>query len=458
MTSISTWALSNWPFDMVKFLNYYTTILHNDGINIDMYEAYCGTDDVWVATECISNLIQYQPGTVYPLNWDFADFDWFYGMSFAYMNSGSVATKCYQRSPGVASGIAALTALPSDACPTFITCCNFKGQAILGGIISTDPTWTHLGKSSVAWGAIGQWEFRPSINRTAGFMRMPWADWDQGLVLKVARLGERVIVYGNGGSCALSPYTKDNAVGFGLDDKVMGPGIESGFHWAGDHDRHLFIGNDHNLYLSNETGDWGKALGFKKLGYKEYIDDLMVEATDHGLGTPLCMSYDSLKKCFLISSPFSCYGLTEYGLYKCHQVTSGVGRYRGSKLTGFTLDTGDYEGRMTGDTIDMRLRGMKTVETIEYGMDCGSDAYGTIDFKYDYVHNPIYRNGSWKPISQNGVVYPGITASDFRVRFKTSDYRDGVKLDYTNVKWKLSDKRSVRGMYNANKAQSGQAE
>jgi hypothetical protein len=452
--------------------------MHNRGSSLDMYETYCGTDDVWVANKCISDIITYQPGTVYPLNWDFADFDWFYAMSFAYMNSGTVATKCYTRSPGTITsgtlmilgepvlidgqeveiageGATLITALPSDACPTFISCCNYKGQAILGGIISTNATWTQLGMASVAWGAIGSWEFRPSSNRTAGFIRMPWADWDQGMVLKVARLGDRVIVYGNGGSCCLVPYTKENAIGFGLDNKVMGPGIESGFHWAGDYDKHLFIGNDHNLYLTNETGDYGKALGFKKLGYKEYIDELYMETQDYGIGTPICLSYDSLKRRFFISGPHSCYVLTEYGLYKCHQSTSGVGRYRGNKLTGFTSDLGDYEGRMTGDTIDMRLRGMKTVETIEFGVDGGSDLYGAVDFKYEYTKNSIYRSSSWKPLGHNGVVYPGITASDIRVKFKATDYRDGIKLDYANVKWKLTDKRSVRGLYNANKAQSG---
>ena len=425
--------------------------MHDDGTNLDMHEVYCGTDDIWVATECISNLVA---NSVVPLNWDFADFDWFYGMSFAYTINGTLATKCYQRAPGVASGVGAITALPSDACPTFITCCSYKGQPILGGIISTDSTWTQLGHASVCWGAIGQWEFRPQNNRTAGFIRMPWADWDNGRVLKVAQLKDRIIVYGNAASCALVPYAKEHITGFGLEDNVMGPGIASGFHFAGDSDKHLIIGNDNNLYTVNETGDYGKALGFKKLGYKEYIEEMILENNDYKQGTPLCMSYDSLHKRFYISGVESSYCLTEFGLYQCHQSTTGVGRYRGVTLTGFTKDLGDYEARMTGDTVDMRLRGMKTLETIEYGLDSGSDAYGALDFSYNYDYNSLYRSSSWKPISKNGTVYPGITAPDFRVKFKSNDYRDGIKLDYTNCKWKMSDKRSVRGMTNANKAQS----
>jgi hypothetical protein len=455
MTAINSWVVNKWPFDMMKFLKYYTVIMHDDGSNLDMYEAYCGTDNAWVATECISNIVA---NSVIPLNWDFADFEWFYGMAFAYTLNGVVSTKCYQRDPGIASGVGAITALPSDACPTFITCCNFKGQPILGGIISTNATWTQLGLASVCWGAIGQWEFRPQNNRTAGFIRMPWSDWDKGLVLKVAELGNRVVVYGNAASCSLVPYAKEHAIGFGLDDTVMGPGIQSGFHFTGDKDKHLIIGNDNNLYLTNETGDFGKALGFKKLGYKEYITELISQNDDIAKGTPLCLSYDSLHRRFYICGLHGAYCLTEFGLYKHHQSTTGVGRYRGVKLAGFVKDNEDYEARFTGDTIDNRLRGMKTLETLEFGLDCGSDAYGGIDFKYKYDYNKLFRSGVLKPLSPNGVVYPGITASDFRVKFKADDYRDGIKIDYVNCKWKLSDKRSVRGLYNANKAQSREAQ
>jgi hypothetical protein len=457
MTAITSWIVSKWPFDMIKFLKYYTIIMHDDGTNLDMYEAYCGTDNIWAATECISNIVP-SNSTVVPLNWDFADFDWFYGMAFAYTINGVVATKCYQRSPGVASGVAALTTLPSDACPTFITCCNFRGQPILGGIISSNATWTQLGLASVCWGAIGQWEFRPQNNRTAGFIRMPWSDWDQGMVLKVAELGGRVVVYGNGGSCSLVPYAKEHAVGFGLDDKVMGPGIQSGFHFAGDKDKHLIVGNDNNLYITNETGDFGKALGFKKVGYKEYITEMLEENNDYAEGTPLCLSYDPLRRRFYISGIHSSYCLTELGLYKCHQSTTGIGRYRGVKLAGFVVDNQDYEARLMSDCLDMRLRGKKTIETIEFGLDSGSNAYGGIDSKDSYDYNKMFRSGTFKPIGPNGVVYPGVTTSDFKIKFKALDYRDGIKLDYINCKWKLSDKRSVRGLYNANKAQSGAAE
>jgi hypothetical protein len=487
MTAITGWEIKRWPFDMVKFLNYYTMIMHDSGSNLDMYEAYCGTDNAWVATKVIENIItgnlaieqvtfggdtvtltggpttfgstvRFSRDNSVPLNWDFADFDWFYGMSFAYLNENTITSKCYQRSPGVASSTAAVTAIPTAACPAFIACCNYNGQPILGGIISTDPTWTQLGLASVCWGAIGQWEFRPSVNRTAGFIRMPWSDWDKGLVLKIIPLAKRLIVYGNGGSTVLLPYEKEGVVGFGLDDKTIGPGISSGFHVCGSKDKHLFVGNDYNIYLTNETGDFGKVVGFKKLGYKEYVKEMIDENNDIAKGTPLCLSYDSSRRRYYISGVHSSYCLTEFGFYKCHQSTTGVGRFKGDKLTGFVKDNNDHEARMTSETIDLRIRGMKTVETLEFGLDCGSDAYGAIDFKYNYDTNSIYRNSSWKPISPNGVVYPGVTATDFRIKFKSLDYRDGIKLDAIDCKWKMSDRRSVRGMTNVNKAQSRQAE
>ena len=119
---------------------------------------------------------------------------------------------------------------------------------------------------------------------------------------------------------------------------------------------------------------------------------------------------------------------------------------------GFVRDNGDYEGRLLGDTIDVRLRSMKTLEAVEFGADSGSNMSGGVDFKYEYSKNKEYRIGSWVRANYEGVIYPGITAPDLRLKFKVEDYRDGIQLDNIVMRWKLSDKRSIRGLYNANKA------
>ena len=74
MVAITGWTVDDWPFCMVKPLDYYTMILKEDGSNgVDLYEAYCGTDDAWVATQVIDNFTSLNAPTTYPINIDFAD-------------------------------------------------------------------------------------------------------------------------------------------------------------------------------------------------------------------------------------------------------------------------------------------------------------------------------------------------------------------------------------------------
>lgn len=370
MVAITSWVVDDWPFSMVKFLDYYTMIFNSDGTNVDLYEAYCGTDDAWVATKIIENISTINAPTVYPVNIDFADFGWFYAMAYAEMGSSAIDAKCFYRHPGVAAGTTCISALPLDSCPEFLTCCNFKGQALLGGIISTDPSWTKLGKCSVAWGAIGQFEFRPSRNRTAGYIKMPWSDQDEGLVLKVARLGDVVMVYGNGGRATLVPFSQPMATGYGLRDDIGGPGISKGFHFAGDKNLHGFIDTNNEFWVG------GRDLKFNKLGYKEWIDALQVENDAEAADLPIIVSYSPNDRRFYIGGFSSGYVLTEYGLYSCHQSVTSIGRYRGEVLGGYFKDVGDYFARVSVDDSDFKERGLKTVDTVEYGVDYPSGGSG----------------------------------------------------------------------------------
>ena len=385
--------------------------------------------------------------TVYPIGISFADFGWFYAMAYAEISSSSLGVYCYIREPGIVPATTAVRVLPTDNCPEFITCCNFKGQPILGGIISTDEQWTRLGQCSVAWGAVGQWEFRPFINRTAGYIRMPWSDWDEGLVHRVQRLGDVVMVYGNGGRAALRPYSQNLATGYGLVDTIGGTGIAKGFHMAGDNNLHAFVDTNNELWIV-ETGP-----KFTKLGYKEWFDDLLAENTAVAVGTPMVVSYDASNRRFYFGGYSSSYVLTEFGLYSTYQSCTGVGNYRGNVLCGFFKDLADYEGRLKVDSADFGQRGLKTVDHLELGIDytpSGSETYSAgVDTKYDY-DEAAWRSGDWKRGNSQGMVFLGKTAADFRVKAKVSDIRDGSpRIDSMKLRYKIVDKRSIRGMYHS---------
>jgi len=452
MAAITTWVVDEWPFCMVKFLDFYTLIFKEDGNNnVDVYEAYCGTDDVWDATHVIDIIGVINPPTSYPINIDIADFGWFYALAYAEISSSSLGVSCYVREPGVASSYTPTSqssrALPTDNCPEFISCCNFKGQPIIGGIVSEAEEWTNLGLCSVGWGAIGQWEFRPRVNRTAGFIKMPWSDWDQGLVHKVQRLGDIVMVYGNGGRAGLRPYNINLANGFGLIDGIGGTGVDKGFHMAGDNQLHGFIDTNNEFWIVEDGPK------FTKLGYKEWFDDLVSENESIAAGTPMVVSYEKSSRRFYIGGYSSGYVLTEWGLYSTTQSCTSVGNYRGNVMCGFFKDLADYEGRIKLAEVDFGQRGMKTVDHLELGLDytpSGSETYTAgVDTKYDYDES-AWRTGDWKRGNNHGMVYLGKTATDFRIKAKVSDYRDGSpKLDSLKVRYKISDKRSIRGMYSA---------
>jgi hypothetical protein len=272
---------------------------------------------------------------------------------------------------------------------------------------------------------------------------MPWSDWDEGMVHKVAKLGKGVMVYGNGGRAALVPYSTQLATGFGL-KPLAGPGISKGFHMAGDEHLHGFIDTNNEFWVVDAN------LEFQKLGYKEFIDDMQAENDVEAADLPIIVSYNRYDKRFHISGVSSACILTEFGLYSCHQSSTGIGRYRGSVLSGFQKDLGDYEGRISVDKIDFNVRGLKTLDVLEFGADYKPSGsyipYGGVDFKY--THSDAFRSSDWIRLNNEGIVHPIVTANDFRVKFKVDDYRDGdPKLDSIKLRWKLVDKRAVRGPY-----------
>ena len=121
-------------------------------------------------------------------------------------------------------------------------------------------------------------------------------------------------------------------------------------------------------------------------------------------------------------------------------------------LCGFFKDLGDYEGRIKIADRDFGQRGLKTVDHLDVGIDytpTGDEDFTIgVDTKYD--RDESFREGGWTRVNKQGLGYLGKTAADFRVKAKVSDYRDGSpKLDSLKVRYKIVDKRSIRGLYRA---------
>ncbi len=131
--------------------------------------------------------------------------------------------------------------------------------------------------------------------------------------------------------------------------------------------------------------------------------------------------------------------------------------FKNTNVFGFWKDSGDYELRLETDTLDFGQRGMKMLTVIEAGMNytkSANPAEVAVKYKYNYMDNSFSRT-AWKILNKEGSVYPQVTASEIRVLVRGADYRDSrASISYITLRLKMSDKRSIRGRFNVNKALS----
>lgn len=430
MASILSWTIS-WPWPRIWFGEYYTIAVNIDGSDLKLYEL---TNDgvTWDATE-VATL-----GTASEITYvDFTDFNRTYVISFWGYSDGEFWADGLIRNPRIASSsTAALQELPTSRTPKFGVGCNFNGQMIIGSLDTFDERWESVGRCAVAWSGIGRLDFRPDKFKTAGMRAMPWADYGEGVIYRVMKLGKGVAVYGDRGKAYLFPFGQEFTTGFGFQE-LDGAGVLSSYHVAGDSLVHGYIDSYNDFWLVD-----GK-LEAQKLGYREYLEDL---------GDDVVVNYVPQRKRFYISDGTTSYVLTQFGLYSCHQCMTSIGLYKGETLCGFFTDNADYEARFVSSDIDMGFRGIKQIRTVNVGMGVtGLESDDPIQAAVDYRYtaHDSYQRTPWKNVNNQGHVFPIISGQDFRVAVKVSDYRDvnDFFLDSLVVEATSSDKRGMRGQY-----------
>lgn len=421
----ATWEVTTWPWPRVWFLEYYTLVVALVESNLHLFELYCTTGNVWVADD-----VQDLGVASYITQVEVAESGPFYIISTYGKNGTSLVINSYRRNPG--SGAPLITALPNSYIPEHIAVCNYNGQFLIGGIEpGTNTKFGDMAYNTVAWSQIGRVNFDMSDNdtRTAFYMNMPWGEWSSGLVLKLKKLGNNVIVYGDGGKGALRPVTSP-MVTYGY-QSLQGFGVRSGNHVAGDVFIHGFI--DANYEWCTMEPD----LVLKRHGYKEFMKGLVDNGTT-------IVSYDPQNQRFYISNGVTGYSYDKSGLSTTRQLVTSVGNYRGKTLCGFFKTASDNEYRFVTDTYDFGTRGIKTVETVEFGVDAPIDLYAAVDYRYD--KNDSFTRSDWKILNKRGSVVLMVSAPEFRFCLKGASFAD-VNVDYIRVEYKMSDKTMLRARY-----------
>jgi len=319
------------------------------------------------------------------------------------------------------------TTTGNSAMPLFGTVCEFRGQLIAGNIKSE---WGDCNTNSVIWSRIGYADFSIDTSNESGYYVMPW----MGTVQKVKSAGSYFLVYGTNG--VMVATTAGDHPGFQW-THLLDVGISQKGAVGDDERAHVFVSQDNELYMIDAGVDLVRRSGvdFKKLGYKEFISELTA--------SEIVITFDPGRREFYISDSERCFMLTQSGMCEVSQLPTSVCYYNGIRYGTFS-NTDDSEVRVKTSELDLGIRGLKTLGSVEVSGQFPTDLYVGVDWKNDLSSG--FNTGGWVPANPKGVGTPIVTGNELRVKIKSSDYQD-VHLGYMKARVKVSDKTNIRGIY-----------
>ena len=256
-----------------------------------------------------------------------------------------------------------------------------------------------------------------------GFMPMPW----QGTVYNLIPLGNRVIVYGDGGISSL-PMVSSPIPTFGL-AHLLDIGVASRSAVAIGPSGHVFVDQAGMLRLLDSS------FKLHTLGYKEFFKEM--------LGTDIVGTYDPLEGDYRICNETMGYIWNPDGLCEISQLNTSMSRVA-DDLVGIQTKTGKGVLSVVTDTFDMKVMGIKFISQIDLRAVAGTAVEIAIDYKYK--SGDKFTRSKWKRVNNYGAVFPEVSGIEFRLAIRANPHSD-MRYDRAAIKWKLSDKRFVRGVY-----------
>lgn len=278
--------------------------------------------------------------------------------------------------------------------------------------------WSKIGDTRILLDESNEAGYRPLPGRATGYVHaiLPYLD-------------KLVVVYGDTGVFVLQPVAQPHAT-FGFKTLsnigVYGPGAV-----CGDNEHHFFINKAKQLC---EVVTVPNAFDVRLLGYEEFIEQL----------TPndeiVLLHRDPNRKRVYISSAIGGFIYTSQGL------GGGYAKLTHADGSIFSSDAAvsSPAQEIVTDIIDFKLRGIKALESVAVGTNLTENLYVAVDYRYDY--QSTFQTTAWMQCNKEGVVYPTISAVEFRIRIKTDTY-DDFELDYLHLNYKIVDKRSSRVGY-----------
>ena len=296
--------------------------------------------------------------------------------------------------------------------PRARSCCNYKGQLILGGILDT---WHDCDETFIAHSNIGDVTMEPDWKNEAGYRPINYV----GRIYRVRRLGDKIAVYGEKGVAFLAgvgapvpTFMLKEVTKLNLASPAAADG---GLNW------HAAIDSSGYLWFVTERE------GAQRIGYKDALSTLTL--------SKVVVSYDSSRDRVFISDGNKSFLMTKSGLTRVYQIPSGIGTYQGTGYFVGVEDTEDY--LMKVGPFDFGYQGGKMLRTVE--SDTG-----------DSLGIEIPMSGSFSmvktvPINNEGVCMPGVASTEFMLTITGESYN--VYPNHVMLRWKMNDLRGMRGYY-----------
>jgi hypothetical protein len=311
---------------------------------------------------------------------------------------------------GVRAGIGDDLAVTTDI-PKARSCCNYKGQLVLGGILEE---FYDCDETFVAFSNIGDITMVPDWKNEAGYRPINYV----GRVYRVRRLGDHVAVYGEHGVVLLSGVSSPTPT-LGMQEiekiKMASPAAaDGGFRW------HVVV--DDLGYLWQISPE-----GAQNLGYRDAISQMTLSL--------VVVTYDPVYDRVFISDGDLSFVMTDNGLTQVYQIVSGVAGYQGTGYFVGDEDNEDY--RLVVGPFDFGYNALKTVYTVE--SDTG-----------DFVGLQVPVSGEYTlvktvPLNDVGVGMPIVAGKSFMVVVTGEDFNEHP--NHILLRWKMSDLRGVRGYF-----------
>jgi hypothetical protein len=304
--------------------------------------------------------------------------------------------------------------------PMMRTVCNFKGQLIGGGVVST---WHDCDETFYVWSKVGEMDCTPDEENMSGYRRCPYG----GEVMHVRRLGDYVVGYSDKGITILSPVS-DPVPTFGFKE-VYDRGIINRGAVDGSLQSQVFVDSDYNIVRVVE----GKAP--EPLGYHKFMEELA--------GEDIIVKYDSREGDYYIGNSTKTFLLTDKGLTEVQQHPSAV--WVGSGETYAIPETSDgNDPEIITGIFNMEYSGQKTTATIESDVVLADDIKAAVEWANDLVS---WGYGSLVPVNNMGIASITAAGNFLRFRMTFGTLYNGFKISYMKVRFKMTDLRGIRGVY-----------